>query len=230
MNKNIDRFIVGSGFIASKFKRYHGFLKKNNTVVYASGISNSLEINKKKLRKEIVKLDKFLDQNQKKLIYISTYSVADSSRVKKKYVKNKIKIEKMIVKKSKNYLIIRMPEIIGRSKNPYTLTNFFFKKITKNKKFLLFKNSKRNLLEVNDATKNTIKIIKLYKNKNRIVNLLNKEFYTPLKIIKTFENILNKKANFKISNLKKGNWNLKNNFFVLPSKNYLQKTLKIYYT
>ena len=136
----------------------------------------------------------------------------------------------MIVKKSKNYLIIRMPEIIGRSKNPYTLTNFFFKKITKNKKFLLFKNSKRNLLEVNDATKNTIKIIKLYKNKNRIVNLLNKEFYTPLKIIKTFENILNKKANFKISNLKKGNWNLKNNFFVLPSKNYLQKTLKIYYT
>ena len=136
----------------------------------------------------------------------------------------------MIVKKSKNYLIIRMPEIIGRSKNPYTLTNFFFKKITKNKKFLLFKNSKRNLLEVNDAIKNTIKIIKLYKNKNSIVNLLNKEFYTPLKIVKTFENILNKRANFEISNLKEGKWNLKNNFFVLPSKNYLKKTIKIYYT
>ena len=57
----------------------------------------------------------------------------------------------MIVKKSKNYLIIRMPEIIGRSKNPYTLTNFFFKKITKNKNILFFKNSKRNLLEVNDG-------------------------------------------------------------------------------
>ena len=45
----------------------------------------------------------------------------------------------MIVKKSKNYLIIRMPEIIGRSKNPYTLTNFFFKKLQKTKSFYFLK-------------------------------------------------------------------------------------------
>ena len=230
MNKNIDHFIIGTGFLASKFKRYHDFLKRNNTVVYAAGISNSLEVNKKKLHREIVKIDNFLKKNQKKIIYISTYSVTDSSRSKKQYVKNKIKIEKLIIKKSKDYLIIRMPEIIGNSKNPNTLTNFFYERVLKMKKFILFKNSRRNLLEVNDAIINTIKIIKLYKNKNKIVNLLNKKFYTPLMIVKTFENILNKKANFKFSNLKKGKWTLKENFFVSPKKNYLKKVLKIYYT
>ena len=123
-----------------------------------------------------------------------------------------------------------MPEIIGNSKNPNTLTNFFYERVLKMKKFILFKNSRRNLLEVNDAIINTIKIIKLYKNKNKIVNLLNKKFYTPLMIVKTFEYILNKKANFKFSNLKKGKWTLKENFFVSPKKNYLKKVLKIYYT
>ena len=42
-----NEFIVGSGFIANKFKKYSYFLKKNNVIIYASGISNSQETNKK---------------------------------------------------------------------------------------------------------------------------------------------------------------------------------------
>ena len=229
MLKKKEQFVIGSGFIAKKFKKYLKFIKKNNVIIYAAGISNSLERNKRNLDKEINKLKKFLDNNKKKIIYISTYSVNDNSRINKPYVRNKIKIEKIIQKISKEYLIIRLPEIIGRNKNPRTLTNFFYNNIIANRKFIVHKNVQRNLLDIDDAIKKCIKIIKANKNKNEKINILNKNFYTPLQIVKNFEKILSKKGFYNFSHIKKNKLNLKNNYFVNSSKNYLFKTLRRHY-
>merc|ERR1711966_591768 len=100
-------------------------------------------------------------------VYISTYSVNDNSRKNKLYVKNKIKIEKIIKSNNNDYIIIRLPEIIGKSKNPNTLTNFFYNNLIKNKPFKVFKNSRRNLLDIDDAIKNCIRIIKINKSRNK---------------------------------------------------------------
>ena len=229
MLKKKEQFVIGNGFIAKKFKKYLKFIKKNNVIVYAAGISNSLERNKNNLNKEINRLKKILDNNKKKIIYISTYSVNDNSRKKKPYVKNKIKIEKIIQKISKEYLIIRLPEIIGRNKNPKTLTNFFYNNIIANKKFIVHKNVQRNLLDIDDAIKKCIKIIIINKNKNKKINILNKNFYTPLQIVKNFEKILSKKAFYNFNIIKKNKLILKNNYFVNSSKNYLLKILKKHY-
>jgi nucleoside-diphosphate-sugar epimerase len=229
MLKKKDEFIVGSGFIASKFKKYLKFIKKNKVIIYAAGISNSLEINKKKLEREILKFKNFTQINRKKLIYISTYSVNDSSRKNKLYVKNKIKIEEIIKRNSDEYIVIRLPEIIGKTKNLNTLTNFFYNNILKNKPFKVFKNSRRNLLDVDDAIKNCIKIISINKNKNKTINLLNKKFNTPLQIVTNLEKILRKKGIYKFNYNKINKWSLKNNYFFQSKKDYLIKTLKKYY-
>jgi nucleoside-diphosphate-sugar epimerase len=228
LNKK-DHFIIGSGFIASSFKKHLNFIKKNNIIIYAAGISNSLEVQKKNLNVEISRFKKFIKDNKKKLVYISTYSVNDNSRKNKLYVKNKIKIEKIIKSNNSEYIIIRLPEIIGKSKNPNTLTNFFYNNLIENKPFKVFKNSRRNLLDIDDAIKNCIRIIKINKSRNKIINLLNKKFYTPLQIVKNFEKILNKKGIYKFNNTKLMKWNLKNNFFFYSKENYLIKTLKKYY-
>ena len=73
MLKKRERFIIGSGFIAARFKKYHKFLKKKKIIIYAAGISNSLEVNKKNLEREVLKIKNFIHNNKKKLIYISTY-------------------------------------------------------------------------------------------------------------------------------------------------------------
>jgi len=228
LNKK-DHFIIGSGFIASSFKKYTNFIKKNNIIIYAAGISNSLEVQKKKLDLETLRFKKFIQYNKKKLVYISTYSVNDNSRKNKLYVKNKVKIEKIIKRNNSEYIIIRLPEIIGESKNPNTLTNFFYNNLIKNKPFKVFKNSRRNLLDIDDAIKNCIKIITINRNKNKIINLLNKKFNTPLQIVNDFEKILKKRGIYKFNNTKLGKWSLKNNFFFYSKKNYLIKTLKKYY-
>jgi nucleoside-diphosphate-sugar epimerase len=229
MPKKRVRFIVGSGFIAARFKKYLKFLKKKNVIIYAAGISNSLDEYKKNLEREVFKIKNFILNNRKKLIYISTYSVNDDSRRRKLYVKNKIKIEKIIKQESEKYMIIRLPEIIGKNKNPNTLTNFFYNKIVRNESFTVFKNSRRNLLDVDDAIKNCIKIIRSDKKNKSVVNLLNKKFNTPLQIVNNFEKILKKKGIYKFKNTKKKKWSLKNNYYVYSKKDYLIKSLKKYY-
>ncbi len=229
MNNRQKQFIIGSGFIAKKFKKYLKFIKKNEITIYAAGISNSLEKNNKNFTKEVNRFKKFCKENQKKVIYISTYSIGDFLRAKKKYVKNKIKIENMIKKKCPNYLIIRLPEIVGQNKNPNSLTNFFFNKIKSDQSFDLFKKTKRNLLDVDDALENCIKIIRRNMNKNKTVNLLNNKFYSPSQIINILQNILNKKAIYEKKIIKKNTLRLKNIFFVKTNKNYLKKILIKYY-
>ena len=100
----------------------------------------------------------------------------------------------------------------------------------KNQKFFsVHKNSRRNLLDVNDAINNCIKIIRFNHKKNRIINLLNRRFCTPLTIVNNFEKILSKKAIYELKDIKINKWSLKNNYFVNFDKKYLFKTLKKYY-
>ena len=221
--------IVGSGFIANKFRKYFKLIKSEKLVIYAAGISNSSEINRYNLKKEINKFKKFQASNSKRLIFISTYSVNDVSRLNKTYVQNKIKIENLIRKKVKSYIILRLPEIVGINKNPYTLTNFFHEKISKNKKFYIYKNVKRNILDVDDAIKFCIKIINKNRMYNKEFNLLNKNYYSPLKIVKVFEQLLGRKANFKMKTHKIQKFKFKNNKYLKFNQNYLKKILKKYY-
>ncbi len=229
MSKSIRKTIIGSGFIASKFKKKLQYYKKYNITIYAAGISNSLEKNKKNLSREINKIKKFIKLNTKQLIYISTYSILDKSRKDKPYVKNKIIIENIIKKSTNEYLIIRLPEIVGGNKNLNTLTNFFYEKINNNKSFLLFKNVRRNILDVDDAINKSIILIKKYYKKQKTINLLNKSFYTTEKIVKTFEKILQKKARYKKKKIINNSFNLNDSYFLNFNKNYLLKVLEKYY-
>ena len=108
MSKKINKVIEGSGFLAKKFEKYSTFLKKKNVIIYAAGVSNSLSTNKLLFKKELNRFENFCKSNKKKLIYISTTSIYDKSRNNSRYIKNKIKIEKIIKKKVKNYLIMSL--------------------------------------------------------------------------------------------------------------------------
>ena len=90
------------------------------------------------------------------------------SREDKPYVKNKIKIEKIIKNLSKEYLIIDYQKLLVKIKT-CTSSNFF-NKIVNKLSFVLYKNVKRNILDVDDALKECIKIIKI--NKIKIIQLI----------------------------------------------------------
>jgi len=226
--------IVGNGFIAKNFLKIKKKLIKSDTILYAAGISDSKITDKKKLTKEFSRIKSYLKDfdNKKRFIYISTFSIFDPLRNKSPYIKNKLKIEKFLKKKNINYLIIRFPEIIGKSKNKKALINFIYTKIKKGEKFELWKNSLRNIVDIDDAVKSSNKIIMNNFFKKKTINLISKHFYSAENIVKTLEIQLRKKANYKylfFKNIKLKKYNpyyVENN----SKKNtYLKKVIKKYY-
>lgn len=229
--------IIGNGFLAQKFKKYNLFFKKKNYFIYLAGVSNSSEKNLNNLKKDFNRINQFIKNvKDNKLIYISSCSIFDPNRKNSLYLKNKLKIENTIKKKCKNFLIIRLPEIIGKNKNKNTLTNYFYNKIIESKKFILYAYARRNLLDIDDA----LKLILYFLNQNiklKFLNIANIKYISPLKIIEIFEKITNKKVNCKISYKKFNKWRIINNvnIHILKKakvdikKNYLKKIIKKYY-
>ena len=117
----------GSGFIGKSFIKYEEFFKKLGVCAYAAGVSNSLCEDKELFNKDKSRLADFsktIGQDQT-LLYFSTCSIKDPSRNKNFYVKHKLDIENFIKENCKKYLIVRLPEVIGKNTNTNTLANFF---------------------------------------------------------------------------------------------------------
>ena len=230
--------IIGKGFIAKNFKKIK-FSKRY--IIYAAGVSNSNLKDKNKYKLEVKKFENFIRRVNKKkiIIYISTLSVEDKKLKNDLYVKNKLIIEKLAKKLLKRYIIIRLPQVIGHNKNKYTLTNWVFNSILKEKTLLIWKGSKRNIIDIYDVTKIIESFLKTNPRKNTQINILNPKTIRIENIIKIFENILNIKAKIKILSRKNKNINLKQiskkTFLAkkyyknLDNKNYYKNIIKKYY-
>ena len=194
--------IVGSGFIAKSFKKKNNFFKKNNSILYAAGVSNSNSKDLDLYKKDFNRLKKYKNVSKiKKIIYISSCSIIDPARNKSLYLKNKLANENYIKSKFANYIIIRLPEIIGKNKNRNTLVNFFYYNIKYSKCFFLYKNAMRNFIAINDVISIIEEIVKKKIN-NKTINIASTKMTKIIDIVKIFEFILNKKALFSVKNKK----------------------------
>ena len=188
MRKSI--ITIGSGFIASSFKNF----SFKDVVLFASGVSNSSCTNQKEFEKEKKLLIKTIKKYQKKkIIYFSTCSIMDDSRKKNLYQKHKILIEDYIKKNCKSYLIFRLPEVIGKSKNKNTLINYLFNNIRKNTPIHTSKYTFRNLVDIHDIKKIVKTCLKLNLF-NKTIIIANNTMYSLVNLINKIELILQKKA------------------------------------
>ena len=234
--------IIGSGFIANNFKKKKKLIKKYKLAIYASGVSNSKstsEYNFKRERKKIIYYKKKIVS--KIFVYFSTCSVFDPSRNKTPYVKHKLNIENLIKKNFKRYIIVRFPEVVGLNSNKNSLINFFYNKIISNYKFKLWSNSKRNIIDIDDAIKiffNYIKKIIPKKKKITLeVNIANTKFVSPTQIVSIIEKLTSANARYDKIEFGHLNWKIKrliNKSIIETSKInfnrfYLEKILKKYY-
>lgn len=230
--------IIGSGFIARNFGNYVDELNELNICLYAAGVSNSQIQNNDLLEKEKKRIIDFSKDfsGKKKLVYFSTCSINDPSRNKSPYRKNKIDIEEIIKKKFKNFLIIRLPEVVGKSDNNSTLINYLYKKIQKREKFEVWGKAKRNLIDIDHAVILTINYLKNKKIKN-IINVANPISFSILEIIKELENLSKIKANYSLIDKGDASWTIDVSSIaeeikyckIMFNKKYLNTLLNKYY-
>lgn len=180
--------IIGRGLIAKAFEKYNN---NDNIIIFSSGVSNSLETRDVEFEREESLLKSNLLLN-KKFIYFSTVSVVDGS-LKSPYINHKIKMEKIISENHNNYLIFRLPIVIGNNANKITFFNSLKDKINNNEELRVFSVG-RYLIDIDDLSETLPTLIDDYSEKNKTLNICFDNFSTVKKIIERMEFYLNKNS------------------------------------
>jgi nucleoside-diphosphate-sugar epimerase len=180
--------IIGRGMIAKAFGDSNNQL--SDCILFASGVSNSRCEDLIEFERELSLLKSTLKYN-KRLIYFSTSSIFDPNLESSSYIKHKLHIESFIEGHFNEYIIYRLPNVVGKTKNKNTLINNFADAILTGTSVKLFKNSTRYIIDVDDV----VNYVLLTKNtSNCIINLNFNINYSITKIWKEIELVLEKKG------------------------------------
>lgn len=224
--------VIGSGFIAKAFDKFNNI---PNITIYASGVSNSNISDAAELDREIVMLKQYL-HTKNCLVYFSTISIHDTSLENTPYVQHKKKIENIIKSNCTNYLIFRIPIVVGYSNNPYTLINTLVNQIKRGDTLKVFNKASRYLMDVDDIVRIATTIILDQKKHNTIWDMCFDNKTNISKIITDLENIvgivakkeyINKGCSYDVPNENFLTY-LQSIGYILP-ENYIEQTLKKYY-
>jgi dTDP-4-dehydrorhamnose reductase len=139
--------ILGRGLIATAFK--NSVFDSPLYVVFASGVSNSMESDPKAFARELALLDSSIAKNTT-ILYFSTTSIFDPTKQDTPYIQHKLTIEKHIREKADSYIITRLPILVGHTPNPHTLINYMVEAIREKKKLDVHARACRHLLDIDD--------------------------------------------------------------------------------
>lgn len=171
--------VVGNGLISKSFDDY---IDNEDYLIYASGVSDSSEDRDSEYDREFNLIKNHISTNSK-FIYFSTINNRDS-----KYFLHKRNMEKYIIDNSNNYLIFRLPNVVGNGGNINNIFNYLNKKII-NDEFIKVQNVNRSLIDIDDV-KNICEYC--FNLKNKMLNISNIEIIKVIDIVSIMSNELNK--------------------------------------
>lgn len=182
--------IVGNGLIANAFKKYD----IQDVVFFASGVSNSLEMDKAQFKREEDLIRRtILDNPGKLFVYFSTCSIYDSSKNSSLYVNHKLNMEHLIASENSKYLIARVSNAVGKGGNQNTLINYLVRSIGDGAQINVHIDATRNLIDVDDIVQIVLGLINSG-HINSVVNVAYVSNYSVLEIITVIIEFLDKKA------------------------------------
>jgi len=185
--------IVGSGLLARGFEPF--FADRDDVCIYAAGVSNSSCVDVSEFERERLRLQLALDiaANADAFLYFSTCSVYDPCALDTPYVKHKMNMENNVSKHPK-HMIIRLPQVAGKTANPHTLLNYLFTRISRSESFHLWRHAKRNIIDIDDIVAIVSKLVSNPLMRKMTVNVANPVNDSIMQIVKAMEVILQKKA------------------------------------
>ncbi len=185
--------IIGNGMIARAMKG----VDDDRLLIFASGVSNSSEIRRSEFARELnLLISKITENPEKKLLYFSTASIYDLSKKNSKYTEFKLQIEAYIQENVKNYIILRVGNVISSGGNANTMINFFKYAINNDIEFNLSVDAIRYFIDIEDVRK--FILLNERKFNNQVVDLYYPYPILVLEIVKILEDVLSKKATYRL--------------------------------
>lgn len=186
--------VVGDGLLANAFSSYGS---DSAVTIFAAGVSNSGETRVSEFERETSVIVPHAIKTAGCLVYFSTCSVNYLATDQSPYVRHKLAVERLITKYASEYLVFRLPQVVGRTPNPNTLTNYMFQRIVKHEPIVIFADATRSLLDVDDAYIICKSLIDTAP-RNKIYNVHLPYTISALDLLRTFERVLNTKADYQI--------------------------------
>jgi nucleoside-diphosphate-sugar epimerase len=150
--------VVGSGMIGSAFSTQSFDMA---ATIFCSGVSNSLETRQREFDREISLIKSIHKKNEGNIFVYFSSVMAEKSDAP--YYLHKIQAENLIKKIFKNYLILRLPQVVGFTKNN-TLVTFIIRALIRHEKIRVQNLSRRSIIDVEDV----VRIVKKLLNKKII--------------------------------------------------------------
>lgn len=185
--------VIGSGLIAHAFRA--AYSQREDVCIYAAGVSNSGCSDAHEFARERQRLTAALHQAEHAgcFVYFGTCSVADPETQHTPYVQHKLAMEQLAATHP-HYLILRLPQVAGRTPNPHTLLNFLYAHIARSEAFQLWHKARRNIIDVDDVAAIASQLIADTAARNITINIANPVSYTMTDIVNAMERIVGKRA------------------------------------
>lgn len=189
--------IIGSGLLAQAFA--NAFSHRDDVCIYAAGVSNSSCIEGQEFLREQQCLVAALQQAKyaNVFVYFGTCSATDSTMQSTAYIQHKLAMEQL-VSAHPRYLILRLPQIAGKTPNPHTLLNFLYTRISRSEGFKLWSKAKRNIIDVDDVAKLAYILIEDHSMRSLTLNIANTLNYSMVEIITEMERAVGKSAIYEV--------------------------------
>jgi hypothetical protein len=184
--------IVGRGLIANAFAGT--FAAAPDVVIFASGVSDSSETRPEAFAREERLLERSLAEHPALLVYFSTCSVKDREQMDTAYVRHKLRMEDRA--RESDHVVFRLPQVVGRTPNPATLTNYLHAHIAAGTKFAVWKHAWRNIIDVADVARIAGHMIADGRWRNRTVNVACPTMVRVVDLVAIYERVLGVAANF----------------------------------
>ncbi len=188
--------IVGSGLLARAFSPI--YQANDDVLVFASGVSNSLETSEAAFTRERRLLEEVLERHQGKLIYFGSCSVVDADRRATPYASHKSQMESLVLARAGS-LVLRLPQVVGRTTNASTLTNFLCSKIMQGEPFNVWSLAERNLVDADDvAAIGVVAVERMQPGESGRMSIAAPRSVPVLELVAMFERLLGRKANYTV--------------------------------
>lgn len=188
-----NAMIVGSGLIARAFAAHASSLQ--GVCFYAAGVSNSSCRDPREFERDRERLRQSIDCPEASglLVYFSTCSVEDPASLNNAYTRHKRELEEMIRARD-GHLILRLPQVAGRTPNPHTILNYLHARMVRSERFELWRGASRNIIDVEDVRRIALDLIDRERARNETINVANPRSSTMLEIVEAFERTTRRNA------------------------------------
>lgn len=175
-------------------KAFAPYGESRDVVIYASGVSDSMETRDAAFEREQALLEEVRAAHRHALlVYFGTCSVDDPDRRATAYVQHKLRMESLLAGHGAPWIVLRLPLAIGPEHRSPTLANFLHDRIVRGEKFEVWARSSRYPIDVDDAFRIASRFIADRALWRRLINIALRAF-SVLDFVRVLERITARRA------------------------------------